>query len=143
MPVICVICVNVLLSQVLREDPGLVGLYRHDHSGRIHAWSAGTRDIPAGWHCSWCFNAQGVRYKMLAAHVSDTPRWGSFKNFTGASHWSYGLFTFTRFEPVLSKRAVFCITLCKWKRIISSQLARLMVRLIRSVKRSKRRAKIW
>ena len=75
-------------GRVLGGDPGLVGRYRHDHSGRIHAWSAGTRDLPAGWHCSWCFNVQGLRYKMLAAHVSDTPRWGSFKNLTGMSHWS-------------------------------------------------------
>ena len=32
--------------------------------------------IDAGWHCSWCFQPQGIRAKLLDAPNSDFPRFG-------------------------------------------------------------------
>ena len=31
-----------------------------------------------GFHCSWCYNAEGIRTKLLSAHVDDKPRWGDY-----------------------------------------------------------------
>ena len=52
--------------------------YKYKHKGRVRAWDFGSQDFPAGWHCSWCFDPEGIRQKMLAAHSSDRPRWGNF-----------------------------------------------------------------
>ena len=30
----------------------------------------------AGWHCSYCFQPEGIRKKLLDAPLSDFPRWG-------------------------------------------------------------------
>lgn len=30
----------------------------------------------AGWHCSYCFDPEGIRKKLLDAPLSDWPRWG-------------------------------------------------------------------
>ena len=32
----------------------------------------------SGWHCSWCFKAEGILKKMQDAPRSDYPRWGDF-----------------------------------------------------------------
>ena len=32
----------------------------------------------AGHHCSWCFNLEGIKLKLLSAQRADTPRWGDF-----------------------------------------------------------------
>ena len=36
--------------------------------------------IDAGWHCSWCFQPQGIRAKLLDAPNSDFPRFGDVSN---------------------------------------------------------------
>ncbi|XP_076056274.1 uncharacterized protein LOC143034218 [Oratosquilla oratoria] len=41
-------------------------------------WVAGIPGHYAGWHCSWCFDVNGLVRKMEAAQVNDTPRWGDF-----------------------------------------------------------------
>lgn len=35
-----------------------------------------------GFHCSWCYTAEGIRTKLLSAHVDDKPRWGDYANKT-------------------------------------------------------------
>ena len=35
--------------------------------------------LHAGWHCSWCFQPEGIRAKLLDAPNSDFPRYGSDK----------------------------------------------------------------
>ena len=32
----------------------------------------------AGFHCSWCYDAEGIRWKLLAAQRDDRPRWGDY-----------------------------------------------------------------
>ena len=40
------------------------------------AWFKVAED--SGWHCSWCFKAEGILKKMQDAPRSDYPRWGDF-----------------------------------------------------------------
>lgn len=44
----------------------------------VYQWTAGTREHYAGYHCSWCYNPEGIRTKLLSAHADDKPRWGDF-----------------------------------------------------------------
>ena len=62
----------------MTDNSALVNRYKYKGGGRIHAWSFGSPELPSGWHCSWCFRAEGIRFKLLAAHLSDMPRWGAF-----------------------------------------------------------------
>ncbi len=63
-------------SKITDNNSDLVGKYKRVHHGRIYAWSFGNKDLPAGYHCSWCFDPSGIQYKLISAHVSDSPRWG-------------------------------------------------------------------
>lgn len=40
----------------------------------------------AGWHCSWCFNAQGIQVKLASAQRDDGIRWGDFANATDLAY---------------------------------------------------------
>lgn len=62
----------------MTDNSALVNRYKYKDGGRIHTWSFGSTVLPSGWHCSWCFQPKGIRFKMLAAHLSDMPRWGAF-----------------------------------------------------------------
>ncbi|XP_059809840.1 beta-1,4-mannosyl-glycoprotein 4-beta-N-acetylglucosaminyltransferase-like isoform X3 [Hypanus sabinus] len=42
-------------------------------------WSVGSPLHFAGWHCSWCFRPEGIRYKLLSAQNGDFPRWGNYQ----------------------------------------------------------------
>lgn len=42
----------------------------------VHAGTLGTVPHYAGHHCSWCYPPEGIRTKLLSAHVDDQPRWG-------------------------------------------------------------------
>jgi len=46
---------------------------------RVQIWLAGNggKDV-AGWHCSWCFEVDGIRTKLVSAHNGDFPRWGNY-----------------------------------------------------------------
>ncbi len=44
----------------------------------IHMWKIGRRDHYAGWHCSWCFDVEGIRIKLVSAINADFPRWGDY-----------------------------------------------------------------
>jgi len=48
-------------------------------SRRIIKWTlgSGNNDI-AGWHCSWCLDADGIRVKLMSAQNGDFPRWGDY-----------------------------------------------------------------
>jgi len=35
-------------------------------------------DHLAGHHCSWCFDAEGIRLKLMSAQADDKPRWGDY-----------------------------------------------------------------
>ncbi|XP_076032823.1 beta-1,4-mannosyl-glycoprotein 4-beta-N-acetylglucosaminyltransferase-like isoform X2 [Oratosquilla oratoria] len=41
-------------------------------------WNIGVINHYGGWHCSWCFNAQGIAQKLDAAQSDDGPRWGNY-----------------------------------------------------------------
>ena len=36
---------------------------------RVNPWTAGTREHYAGHHCSWCYRPDGIKTKLLSAHV--------------------------------------------------------------------------
>ena len=36
------------------------------------------QDHLAGHHCSWCFDAEGIRLKLISAQADDKPRWGDY-----------------------------------------------------------------
>uniref|UniRef100_UPI00398F5528 beta-1,4-mannosyl-glycoprotein 4-beta-N-acetylglucosaminyltransferase-like isoform X1 n=2 Tax=Pristiophorus japonicus TaxID=55135 RepID=UPI00398F5528 len=42
-------------------------------------WALGSPLHFAGWHCSWCFRPEGIRYKLLSAQNGDFPRWGNYQ----------------------------------------------------------------
>lgn len=61
-------------NQEFQED-----LSEYQNDGHlVSAWTAGTKEHYAGFHCSWCYNPEGIRTKLLSAHVDDKPRWGDF-----------------------------------------------------------------
>lgn len=88
--------------RLMRYDPHRVSQFMERVDSRTQAWNFGDG---CGWHCSWCLNAEGIRFKMLAAHFSDLPRWGSMKgkrdlayltNITAAGVWFDGKTLLTR-----------------------------------------------
>lgn len=52
----------------------------------IHEWDIGTLGHYAGFHCSWCYSAEGIRTKLLSAQKHDSPRWGDFPEKTNVSY---------------------------------------------------------
>ncbi|XP_050026853.1 beta-1,4-mannosyl-glycoprotein 4-beta-N-acetylglucosaminyltransferase-like [Dermacentor andersoni] len=52
-----------------------------------HQWVIeGARPRFAGWHCSWCFNAQGIQYKLTSAQRDDGVRWGDLAENTDLAY---------------------------------------------------------
>jgi beta-1,4-mannosyl-glycoprotein beta-1,4-N-acetylglucosaminyltransferase len=46
---------------------------------RIQRWTIGSdHNDMAGWHCSWCLDAEGIRVKLVSAQNGDFPRWGDY-----------------------------------------------------------------
>jgi len=46
---------------------------------RVQEWTAGGSDKDvAGWHCSWCFDVDGIHTKLKSAQNGDFPRWGDY-----------------------------------------------------------------
>jgi beta-1,4-mannosyl-glycoprotein beta-1,4-N-acetylglucosaminyltransferase len=54
----------------------------------IKQWDIGTLDHYAGYHCSWCYNPEGILTKLLSAQKHDSPRWGDFPVKTNVSYIS-------------------------------------------------------
>ena len=60
----------------------------------------------SGWHCSWCFDAEGIVKKLLDAPKSDYPRWGDYEGIANVDFVKrlikHGLY-FDR-EPIRGRR---------------------------------------
>ncbi len=39
-----------------------------------------------GHHCSWCFTAEDIRFKLLTAQMADGPRWGNYPEKTDVKY---------------------------------------------------------
>uniref|UniRef100_T1JEH3 Beta-1,4-mannosyl-glycoprotein 4-beta-N-acetylglucosaminyltransferase n=1 Tax=Strigamia maritima TaxID=126957 RepID=T1JEH3_STRMM len=53
--------------------------------GAFQTWTLGEEGDEAGWHCSWCFDPEDIRWKLNSAQNGDKPRWGDYakkKNLT-------------------------------------------------------------
>ncbi|XP_043535946.1 beta-1,4-mannosyl-glycoprotein 4-beta-N-acetylglucosaminyltransferase-like isoform X1 [Chiloscyllium plagiosum] len=54
-------------------------LYENSTGHILVPWAVGSPLHFAGWHCSWCFKPEGIRYKLLSAQNGDFPRWGNYQ----------------------------------------------------------------
>ena len=41
-------------------------------------WTLGGLGHYGGWHCSWCYQPEGIRLKLVSAQRHDKPRWGDY-----------------------------------------------------------------
>ncbi len=39
-----------------------------------------------GYHCSWCYNPEGIRTKLMSAQKHDKPRWGDYPEKTNVTY---------------------------------------------------------
>ena len=71
-------------SSEMSHNADALNHFRYYHRGKISEWSFGKKATmePSGWHCSWCFDPQGIKTKLEGAHWSDLPRWGAFPSKT-------------------------------------------------------------
>ncbi len=53
---------------------------------KIREWDFGKLDYYAGFHCSWCYNPEGIRTKLLSAQKHDKPRWGDYPEKTNVTY---------------------------------------------------------
>jgi len=51
--------------------------YNQTHA-KPQEWTLGDLGHYGGWHCSWCYNPQGIRQKLVSAQRHDKPRWGDY-----------------------------------------------------------------
>ncbi len=49
-----------------------------DTINRLSEWTLGGLGHYGGWHCSWCYQPEGIRQKLVSAQRHDKPRWGDF-----------------------------------------------------------------
>lgn len=83
-------CTVGMLRKVYHDDSNLVrdvhhGVTRNKHeefleyrqTSLVHPWFLGEVGHFAGWHCSSCFDLEGIRTKFMSAQNADWPRWGS------------------------------------------------------------------
>lgn len=54
----------------------------------IKEWEIGAIGHYAGYHCSWCYNPEGIRTKLLSAQKHDKPRWGDYPEKTNLTYIS-------------------------------------------------------
>ena len=52
----------------------------------VSPWTIGKVGHYAGFHCSWCYDPEGIRTKLLSAHVDDKPRWGDYPEKTDLNY---------------------------------------------------------
>lgn len=64
------------------KDGNFLRKFRRMTGVKVRPWLFGSKIHPAGWHCSWCFLPPGIRAKLISAHASDFPRWGTFTDKT-------------------------------------------------------------
>ena len=53
---------------------------------KLKSWDIGKIGHYAGYHCSWCYDPQGIRTKLLSAQKHDSPRWGDFPEKTDVAY---------------------------------------------------------
>ncbi|CAN8004887.1 unnamed protein product [Ixodes hexagonus] len=79
------VCTVRFLSKVLKDDASR--LRREEippeaedvYGGALEEWVLGQNSVSnAGWHCSWCFDTEGLRIKLRSAQKDDGIRWGDF-----------------------------------------------------------------
>jgi len=58
----------------------------HKTGRRIQQWEVGSRNHLAGYHCSWCYDSEGIRVKLISAQADDKPRWGDYPEKTEISY---------------------------------------------------------
>eukprot|EP00096_Caligus_rogercresseyi_P011072 TRINITY_DN4245_c0_g1_i1.p1 TRINITY_DN4245_c0_g1~~TRINITY_DN4245_c0_g1_i1.p1 ORF type:complete len:387 (+),score=60.14 TRINITY_DN4245_c0_g1_i1:421-1581(+) len=82
-------------------------VYAASHDVRV--WNIGTLGHYAGYHCSWCFDPEGIRRKLLSAQKNDNPRWGDYPEKTNLTYiqtliksggWFDGTHPYIRVEPM-------------------------------------------
>ena len=73
--------------------------------GEKRIFSIGKSTLYGGHHCSWCFNAEGIRNKLINAQQNDKPRWGDYpekldlgyiNSLIKGGEWFNGKFPFIR-----------------------------------------------
>jgi beta-1,4-mannosyl-glycoprotein beta-1,4-N-acetylglucosaminyltransferase len=52
--------------------------YRGGFTLPFREWDLGSIGHYAGYYCSWCYNPEGIRTKLLSAQKDDKPRWGNY-----------------------------------------------------------------
>uniref|UniRef100_A0A2P2I0F2 Beta-1,4-mannosyl-glycoprotein 4-beta-N-acetylglucosaminyltransferase-like n=1 Tax=Hirondellea gigas TaxID=1518452 RepID=A0A2P2I0F2_9CRUS len=68
-----------LIRKIKKYDAqALLSAYERKHPGTFDPWEAGSAKHYAGWHCSWCFNPEGIVLKLDSAQAGDMPRWGDY-----------------------------------------------------------------
>ena len=88
-------------------------LSRYSDGGHdVGVWTIGTAEHYGGHHCSWCLSPEGIRTKLLSAHVDDKPRWGDYPDKTDLSYirrlirngeWFDGTHPFVSADPDTQK----------------------------------------
>jgi beta-1,4-mannosyl-glycoprotein beta-1,4-N-acetylglucosaminyltransferase len=79
----------LLRRNVWENDLLEAKLKNYTKSGHeIREWDAGKLGHYAGYHCSWCYNPEGIRTKLLSAQKHDKPRWGDYPEKTDVSYIS-------------------------------------------------------
>ena len=66
----------------LMESPFVERLVEYRRPGSIatRKWNIGNvgQALFAGFHCSWCYDPEGIRLKLVSAQKNDKPRWGDY-----------------------------------------------------------------
>ena len=54
--------------------------YRRPGSIATRKWNIGNvgQALFAGFYCSWCYDPEGIRLKLVSAQKNDKPRWGDY-----------------------------------------------------------------
>ena len=60
--------------------------FRGGYTIPFHEWELGSIGHYAGYHCSWCYDPEGIRTKLLSAQKHDKPRWGDYPEKTDVNY---------------------------------------------------------
>ena len=60
--------------------------FRGGYTVPFHEWDLGSIGHYAGYHCSWCYDPEGIRTKLLSAQKHDKPRWGDYPEKTDVNY---------------------------------------------------------
>ena len=97
-----VVCTMGMLSQVYDNNSMLLrrnvwenelleaksANYTKKSGHKIREWDIGRLGHYAGYHCSWCYDPEGIRTKLLSAQKHDKPRWGDYPEKTNVTYIS-------------------------------------------------------